>query len=88
MCFSFTLILDKYYTVPVLYCLLMNKTKRTYIEMWNLIKSAVVDKLHKVLTVNRVIIDFEMAMISTVKHLFRDCIINLCWFHLCKNIRQ
>jgi hypothetical protein len=63
--------------VPLLYCLLPNKCKSTYIRLFSVIKTLV-----NTCYLQRIIIDFESAVASAIKEVFECVKINYCLFHM------
>ncbi|XP_031342271.1 uncharacterized protein LOC116170185 [Photinus pyralis] len=68
---------------PILYALLPNKQRATYVQMFEAIKN-LSPNLHP----NSVSCDFESAAISAISECFPDTAIRGCFFHLAKNMKK
>ena len=67
--------------VPLVFCLLPNKTSLTYSSMWTLIKNLCADRQLQLLPTN-IHVDFEVTMHSAIENLFPTTTIKCCRFHL------
>ena len=64
---------------PAIYFLLPNKQQRTYTKMLKILKELVPECDPK-----SFLLDYEKAMINSVKATFPNCEVNGCFFHLCQ----
>ena len=55
--------------VPVVFCLLPNKNKDTYLAIWEILQEKC-KLLNKCLQPRTIVIDFEMSIHSSVKYIF------------------
>jgi len=67
--------------VPVVFCLLSNKNKDTYLAIWEILQEKC-SSLNKCLQPTTLVIDFETAIHSSVKDIFPNINIIGCRFHL------
>lgn len=67
--------------VPVVYCLLPNKTQASYTKML-----LYLFQLKPSLRPSRVMLDFELGAIRSFRLQFPNVTINGCYFHLCQSI--
>ncbi|KAF9406220.1 hypothetical protein HW555_013339, partial [Spodoptera exigua] len=67
--------------IPIIYALLPNKNKNTYITMFKLIKSQIPQFSPQLF-----ILDFEQAAMSAIKHVFPKTKINGCYFHFAQSL--
>jgi len=67
--------------VPVVFCLLSNKNKDTYLAIWEILQEKC-SSLNKCLQPTSLVIDFETAIHSSVKDIFPNINIIGCRFHL------
>lgn len=74
---------DKNFVVPVVYVLLTNKKKETYILMMNLIKSQIPEW-----GPSKIISDFEQSFISAVKVVFPMVEHHGCFYHFQNQLRR
>ena len=70
--------------VPAVFCLLTHKNERTYIDMLKTVIELVGDISH----VQYLNLDFEVSMLSAVKHLMPAVEIGGCFFHFRANLRK
>jgi len=68
-------------TIPCVYALLQNKTQATYLELFEKLTT-----LNANLKPASIMVDFEMAVITTLERVFPDSEIKGCFFHLSQNI--
>ncbi|XP_046543659.1 uncharacterized protein LOC124253853 [Haliotis rubra] len=66
---------------PVAFALLPNKTKRTYVRLFTLLKDIVVRRLGIELSPEIFQIDYEAAVISAISEVFPDSSVRGCLFH-------
>lgn len=67
--------------LPVIYALMCNKKKETYLKFYQKLK-----ELCSTLSPNSLLSDFETASYSAAKDVFADVEIVGCFFHLCQNL--
>ena len=70
-------------TVPLVYCLMRNKTKEKYEELFAALKN-----LKAMLDPHEVTIDFEIASFEALKSSFPNANIKGCFFHFAQAIRR
>ncbi|XP_068130062.1 uncharacterized protein [Hyperolius riggenbachi] len=71
------------YVLPLLYCLLPNKSQATYKKMFEAIH-----QLWPKLNPEYYSTDYEVGAINAFKAVFPSCRINGCFFHLTRNIKK
>ena len=69
-----------------MYILLQRKNRRSYEEMLEMIVEQCRDRLQKSLKIDKIIIDFELAVCKAVQRIFPECQISFCHFHFCQAI--
>lgn len=67
-------------SVPIIYALLPNKSKATYLSFFRKVKSFVDN------APTSVMLDFELAAIQALETVFPGALLRLCFFHLGKNL--
>jgi hypothetical protein len=72
--------LKNHKTLPLVYALLPDKKKETYIRFFTIVIENV---KHKPKSFNT---DFEQAVFGAIKEVFKDCEIYGCFFHLSQNL--
>jgi hypothetical protein len=70
--------------VPVVFCLLKNKSKSTYLRLFNILKEKC-DLMHCILNPKTIVIDFEMAVYLSVEEVWQGVQIIGCRFHLAQS---
>jgi len=70
---------------PLVFAFLPNKTERTYVRFFTLLKDAIQER-HSVLTPETVILDFETAARNAVNLVFPMTTLRGCLFHFCQCI--
>ena len=73
--------IDTHKSLPLIYSLLPDKKKGTYLKLANVI----LDKCGSLDGVV-IVLDFEIGAVNAFKEVFPHAIINLCYFHFCQNI--
>jgi len=71
------------YVFPVMYALLPNKRQETYDRLVGLIKT-----IWPLFNPTSISLDFEMAVINSVRQVFPRAELHGCLFHLTKSIRR
>ncbi|CAK5025603.1 unnamed protein product [Meloidogyne enterolobii] len=71
------------WVLPVLYCLLSNKSQATYERMWVLIRNFWPD-----FEPNSISMDYEAAAINSIRAIFPMCEIRGCLYHLTHNLKK
>nr|CAI5827028.1 unnamed protein product [Callosobruchus analis] len=74
--------LENGHYVPLLYCLLPNKTSDTYMRLFLLVKSKIFELYNIVFEPKEVFVDFEIAIHNALKVVFPKTKLNGCRFHL------
>lgn len=72
---------NRYY-VPLVFFFLENKSKTTYIDMWNYLKDLCLITTSKVLEIKYLHLDFEIGAHEAVRETFPGVTIFGCRFHL------
>ncbi|RVD90514.1 hypothetical protein TUBRATIS_31300, partial [Tubulinosema ratisbonensis] len=67
-------------TLPLAYILLKSKTESTYIHCFNILKKQTLK------SPKYIILDFEKALINSIKNVFTDSKVNLCLFHFGQSV--
>ncbi|XP_068237095.1 uncharacterized protein [Palaemon carinicauda] len=68
---------------PVLYALLPDKRRATYVRMFQMISDAIPG-----INPSRILCDFEQAAISAIEECFPGVVIQGCFFHLAHSIHK
>lgn len=79
------IISDEYKSIPVVHALLTDKSSQTYTRMWNMIVTHC-RGLHLNLRPKRILLDYEAAMLKTVREVFPFCRLSGCNFHLAQSV--
>lgn len=69
--------------IPVIYALLPDKQRATYVRLFELIKEC-----HPYVNPGSIICDYELAAFSAMKEIFPDVEIKGCFFHLSQNMQK
>jgi hypothetical protein len=71
------------FVFPVLFTLLPNKRKETYVKLFRLLREMWPD-----FSPDSVSVDFELAIHQALREVFAECQINGCFFHLVSNLKK
>ena len=70
---------------PLVYALLTSKESEQYTTVLNAVKNSS-EKYRIVCSSNKILTDFELAIINATSSMYSDSPIKCCFFHLCKSI--
>ena len=73
---------------PALFCLMNNKNKEGYIEIFNEIKKIITIENTTNLKLESISLDFEIGIIEAIQIVFPNVNIIGCYFHFMKNLRK
>lgn len=68
---------------PMIFCILKDKSYNTYLKMLNFLKEKIIFK-----DSIRFIVDFEIGFIKALKNVFKNVIVNYCFFHFKNSIKK
>lgn len=79
--------------IPMVYALLTDKSKTTYLRLFSLLRDKVADKDIDATTVDVILTDFEKAAMTAIEEVFNGRIpgsttVHGCYFHLCQSVHR